>query len=137
MLLAIGMLANSCTTTPSHKDTVIVSFDSAIKPLFESRCLTCHNGQPAAGRLDLRNRASVFQKHGGEALIIPGNAEKSKVLRVISLRDEDPGAMPPTGHALASDEIALIKTWIAQGAPWPNDERGHLKPRKSEQYRSH
>lgn len=52
--------------------------------------------------------------------IVPGQPESSRFLQVVTLSDSQPGAMPPTGHAISKDEIATLRAWIAAGAPLPD-----------------
>lgn len=63
------------------------------------------------------------------AWIIPGQPEHSRLLQVVTLADNQPGAMPPTGHAVSAGEIAALRSWILSGAVIPTDARGSLTPR--------
>ena len=138
-LLSAIITVTSCTSLPqgSEKQARSVSFKRHIKPIFESSCLHCHNGDPIAGRLDLRNRDEAFRGGAEAALIVPGSPEKSRLFTKILLADQDPGAMPPTGHALSEKQIARVKAWIEQGAEWPAGEKGELEPSPDMDWRSH
>jgi hypothetical protein len=52
--------------------------------------------------------------------IVPGKPESSRFLRVVTIPDSQPGAMPPTGHAISAREIEKLRAWIAAGAPLPD-----------------
>ena len=56
---------------------------------------------------------------GPGKLIVPGAPEQSRFFQVVTMSDSDIGAMPPTGHALTSREVAVLKSWIAGGADLP------------------
>jgi hypothetical protein len=56
----------------------------------------------------------------GEALLAPGDAGKSVLLRVVAATDPEK-RMPPKGEALTAGEIDLLKRWIEAGAKWPDD----------------
>ncbi len=67
-------------------------------------------------RLDERTAAL----RGGDsgAVIVPGRAEASEIVRRIHSRDADE-MMPPKGARLTEAQRALIVRWIDEGAQWP------------------
>jgi hypothetical protein len=148
-LIAFSLLP-ACETTPRESDpdprdtplTAIdlearpVSFQAQVKPLFQERCLPCHNGHIAAGDLDLRSRELAFRSSPNGPFFVPGAPERSKVFRMIRLADDEPGAMPPTGHGLSEGELKLVQDWIAEGADWPSGAEGSLTPTDSMAWRS-
>jgi hypothetical protein len=88
-----------------------------VAPLFESRCTGCHGArmQKAQLRLDSFGGALRGGRHG--AVIQPGNIKDSELFTRISLPSSDDRAMPPNGKTpLISDEVEVIKLWIAAGA---------------------
>lgn len=97
-----------------------VDFEKQIKPLFQAKCSSCHGRELQEGglRLDLKSRAL----EGGDSgiAIKAGNSEKSELYHRIS-GTGDGDKMPPEGEGtpLTSEEIALVKLWIDQGAKWP------------------
>ncbi|MFN0197656.1 MAG: PSD1 and planctomycete cytochrome C domain-containing protein [Planctomycetaceae bacterium] len=99
-----------------------VDFTTQIQPLLADRCLRCHGPEKQEGglRLDLRDRALT----GGDTGVAftPGKVDESPLLDRIGRLDPDK-AMPPEGEGtpLSKDEIELFRTWIEQGADWPND----------------
>ena len=56
--------------------------------------------------------------------IVPGNSEKSPLIDYVSGTVPDsempPKAMRKRFPALKTDEVALLRAWIDQGAEWPN-----------------
>src|SRR4029453_13924170 len=52
-------------------------------------------------------------------VIIPGSSERSRLYQLISGSASGP-KMPPTGP-LKAEEIGAIKTWIDDGAKWPDE----------------
>ena len=58
---------------------------------------------------------------GGEhgAVLVPGKADASELLRRISLPRTDKDAMPRRGQPLTIEEIGLVRNWITEGARWP------------------
>jgi ankyrin repeat protein len=98
-----------------------IDFRRDIQPLFQEHCIGCHgpSQQMAGMRLDRRSSAMAIR---GGTTIGPGNAAGSRLyLKLIGTKY---GArMPPTGP-LSPEQINLIKSWIDQGAEWPDDLSG-------------
>tara|TARA_R110002111_G_scaffold227346_1_gene288863 strand:- start:129547 stop:132627 length:3081 start_codon:yes stop_codon:yes gene_type:complete len=96
-----------------------VHFEKDIYPLLKQRCLACHAGaNPDSGyRLDVYDELLGFST--GEALIVPGNSEQSKLVELVSTQVAEE-RMPPLDSTapLSKQEVALVRAWIDQGAKW-------------------
>src|SRR5205085_7666567 len=83
-----------------------VDFNRDVRPLLSEYCFTCHGPDDAkrkAGlRLDLQESALKPAK-SGRAAIVPGDAERSELLKRVTTEDED-DHMPPakTGKRLSA-----------------------------------
>jgi Protein of unknown function (DUF1553)/Protein of unknown function (DUF1549)/Planctomycete cytochrome C len=100
--------------------TSTVDFARDIRPILQTHCYECHGPAKSRGRLRLDVRASALK--GGETgpAVIPGDSERSLLVRrILGLDGED--RMPKDGDPLPGDHIALIRAWIDQGAIWPGD----------------
>jgi hypothetical protein len=88
-----------------------VSFSKQVAPIFNKRCLACHNAQTAKGRYNMDSYLGIVK--GGEQgdTVIPKDADGSNLVALL----ED-GSMPKDADPLTKDEIALVKQWIANGA---------------------
>jgi hypothetical protein len=119
-----------------HRPAARVDFEGDIRPILEARCLPCHGGvTPAAGvSLETRDALYAFSRRG--PFVVPGEPMRSRLFRVIILADAEEGAMPPTGHALETGEIALLRNWIRQGARWDGEENAILRPLQGAEPRS-
>jgi hypothetical protein len=97
-------------------------FAANIRPLLAEKCLACHGGKPdeIKGEFDLRTRATALRGgESGEPAIIPGNPDDSPLYQAIRW---DGLEMPPKENdRLTSEQIELIRQWIAAGAPWPDE----------------
>lgn len=95
-----------------------LAFDRHVFPILREKCVTCHDheGGLAEGELDLTTVAALAKggKHGPG--IETGKGEASLVFQRASHQLEP--IMPPKdeGDPLTPDELALLKTWIDQGA---------------------
>ena len=101
--------------------TFAVDFKKDIKPLLESRCVSCHSSSKQKGDLNLSSLLASTK--GGESgpAIIPKNTDESLLLERISLPHDDEEIMPPKGAPLNPEELALFKKWIENGAQWPEE----------------
>ncbi|MBX7206814.1 MAG: hypothetical protein K1X78_00765 [Verrucomicrobiaceae bacterium] len=104
-----------------------VDFVTEVRPLLEARCIECHNAGLLLGELNLENRELAFKQRAKGPVITPGNPDKSPLFLVLSLPEGDKKAMPPTGHRIAAEEMALIQRWIRQGAKWPTGPDGVVR----------
>ena len=103
-----------------------VVFTRDIRPLFQRSCFPCHgpDKQKSDYRLDVRE--SAFK--GGESHapnIVPGKSTESPLIRFVAGTGDL--VMPPDGPQLTVDEVKLLRTWIDQGANWPDDVAGRLR----------
>ena len=100
---------------------VAVDFEKEIRPLLQERCVECHGAKKQKG--ELRLDAKVFAFKGGHdgAVIVPGDFAKSPLFKRITSTDDDE-RMPPKGEPLTAEQIAAVKSWIASGAVWPEND---------------
>lgn len=92
-----------------------VDFVHDIQPIFQTSCVGCHGEKKQAGGLRLDSGKTALAK-----VIKPGKAAESELYRrVAGLSDQ--ARMPMGGKPLSAAQIALIKTWIEQGAEWPDE----------------
>ncbi len=97
-----------------------VDFNRQIRPILSDSCFRCHGpdegSREARLRLDVRDAALQPAKSGAVA-IVPGDPARSELL--LRITDEH-DAMPPaeTGKKLTPAEVALLRQWIAEGAPY-------------------
>lgn len=98
---------------PSLRAQEKVDFVKDIKPIFENHCVSCHGPEKEESfRIDLREDALAY--------IEPGSSEDSDMYMVLVSDDEEELMPPPDdGGPLSKDQIQLVKTWIDEGADWP------------------
>ena len=87
-----------------------------IAPIFEARCVECHNPNKTKGDLRLDTPEMVLA--GGETgdVLIPGDAEGSELFRRVVLPAHDDDRMPPEGDPLTLEQIELMRWWLEGGA---------------------
>ena len=103
----------------------LISYNRDIRPVLSDKCFSCHGpdvSKVKAGlRLDLPASAfAELEKNKGHFAIVPGNPEKSELIKRVS--SNDPGIMMPMPEShlarLTTDEIQLFTKWIEQGAKY-------------------
>ena len=96
-----------------------VSFARQILPIFQKRCAKCHGGEDENGEAITEVSLSLLEYErvmvGSEfgTVVEAGDPDGSFLMDMITAGD-----MPPEGEGdkVPEEEIALIRTWIEQGA---------------------
>ncbi len=97
------------------------SFVREVRPILVGRCLDCHSGDKPAGGLDMSTRERLLKGGKSGRVVEPGDADASSLLDAVA-----EGVMPPKkGDRLGEAEIATLRGWIVQGAPW---DAGPISP---------
>lgn len=108
----VEMVKNRISVTDSS-----AVFASAVRPVLEAKCMSCHNDRKAKDGFNMAQTALLLQ--GGEEgpPWVAGRPDSSLMIRRILLALEDDRHMPPKGKPqLTPQEIELLHRWIADGA---------------------
>ena len=107
-----------------------------IKPLLQQKCYACHGALKQQAGLRVDTAASLIR--GGESGVTLTAHDTSDSLLLDVLTGDAGFSMPPDneGARLTSAEIALVREWIADGAPSPADEQPQADPREWWSYRA-
>ncbi len=108
--VGIYFIAFTATVTAAQEK---VTFQDHILPLVEANCAKCHNSDKKKGDLDLTSYGSALAGGASGKVVVPGDADASKLWKVIN-HLEDPN-MPPNRGKMADKELAVFKKWIAGG----------------------
>ncbi|MEY4271220.1 MAG: hypothetical protein RL250_86, partial [Verrucomicrobiota bacterium] len=104
-----------------------VEFNRDIRPVLADNCFHCHGPDPGTRKAGLRldTEAGFFaarQSKDGKEIpptIIKGKPDQSSLFQRIITKDADDLMPPPETHkSLKPAQVAKIKAWIEQGAPW-------------------
>jgi uncharacterized membrane protein len=90
-----------------------VVYSDVIQPIFEQKCVSCHNADKLKGQLQLTDAESV--RKGGKTgrLFVPGNPQISLLLERVHLPMDAKKHMPPSGKTqLSPDEISILTLWV-------------------------
>jgi Planctomycete cytochrome C len=147
LLLTLALLVSSCSSldpdvkflqqkTPSNAgdasagDEVVYARD--VLPIFkqENNCKYCHDAgekNPQGfflGGLDFTNLGTI--RRGGVSsagtIIVPGDPDASALIQKVEGTYKLGSRMPRGRPPLTSNEVAILRRWIAQGAKGRDDE---------------
>lgn len=105
-------------------------FESKVRPLLADHCYKCHGPDKQKGHLRVDSRTALIQGGDLGPAIIPGDAEKSLVIKAI--RHADPDFKMPPSSKLTREQIDDVARWISMGAPWPGSEKDVKTVKKTE-----
>ncbi len=94
-----------------------VIFDDVVMPIFNEKCLSCHNLEKAKGSLILTDAKSMLKGGKNGKLFVPGKPEISLLLERIHLPVDDKKHMPPKSKSqLTPEEITILALWVKGNA---------------------
>ncbi|HWE01340.1 MAG TPA: PSD1 and planctomycete cytochrome C domain-containing protein [Tepidisphaeraceae bacterium] len=98
-----------------------IDFNRDIRPILSDNCYACHGPDKNKRKADLRldTHDGIFSTIKDHHTVVPGKPDQSELYRRVIERDPDERMPDPKSNKKLSDrEIALLKAWIEQDAPW-------------------
>jgi hypothetical protein len=128
-LLAFSLVAlisrnvSEADLTPAQLDF----FENKIRPVLADNCYKCHStfAEKVKGGLLLDSREALFKGGDSGAVIVPGDPEKSLLIKAV--RYTDPDLQMPKDKKLDDDKIADLVAWVKMGAPDPRSATAEQK----------
>ena len=111
LLLAPFLLAAGAAAEP-------VDFVRDVQPILANSCLACHGERQQLGQLRLDAKTIAMKGGVSGKTIVPGDPSSSELYRRVAGLGDQPRM--PMGGELPAEQIATLKAWIAEGAPWPD-----------------
>lgn len=98
-------------------------YTAQVQPILKEHCYRCHGGMNHRGGLSLQTRAGMLKGGHDGSVLVPGDASKSLIVRLIRHEGpaDDPMPMPPKSPRISDAEIATITRWVQAGAIMPAD----------------
>jgi mono/diheme cytochrome c family protein len=120
--LALGR-AEQPKPPPAKPAEPVIDFTRQIRPILSENCFACHGpdekARKAKLRLDTKDGAFAKLTRSGGFAIVPRNCDDSQLVERVESADPARVMPPPkSGKTLKPEQIALLKKWIAQGAPY-------------------
>lgn len=122
-LLPLCLAAGAVSAQP-------VDFVKNVEPIFAAKCYACHGPSQQTSGLRLDDRTAAYAGGYGGKVILPGNSAGSLLLKRITGAD-GLKAMPMGSKGLPSEQVAIIKAWIDQGAVYPDRQAAKAAPPQS------
>ena len=94
-------------------------FETTIAPVLSAKCVACHQAGNAKGSFDLSTREGILRGGDGGVGLVPGKPDESPVYTRSVPHDGQRPEMPEKGEPLTEIEAAALRSWIEQGAVWP------------------
>ncbi len=115
-------------------ETPRAHFAKKIQPILEENCVSCHTPEKKKGDWILTSKKEAFETGDNAPNIVPFDAAKSAIYHLAALPSDDDDLMPPakSGGPMKKEEITMLKLWIEQGAPWPDDVKLSAREKKTE-----
>ncbi|MCF6313882.1 MAG: hypothetical protein L3J39_15660 [Verrucomicrobiales bacterium] len=114
LALSLSALSTSLYAADAKKGKIEkITYEEHIFPLFEDKCMNCHNPDEAKGGLDLSNYGSTMAGGSGGSIAETENSGSSRLYTLMA-HSEEP-YMPPKKPKAPDPEIELIKKWIDGG----------------------
>lgn len=126
-------LAQPETSHPGQEAGTAKKADFAkdIKPILDAKCIACHNAGTHMSGYRMDSRAAATAGGATGVAIAPGKSAESPFYNRVAGIGEAV-RMPFGGDPLPAHEVDLIRTWIDQGAEWP--EAASTKPAEAKKH---
>ncbi|HEV3023277.1 MAG TPA: DUF1549 domain-containing protein, partial [Pirellulales bacterium] len=120
-LICLAVLAALVSAAAPAEAPVPIDYRNDVQPILASHCYECHGPdmQKSSLRLDTVT-AALEGGNNGPAIVAGSSAESLLIAAVTGSGDIE--KMPPERPPLSDAEIALLKSWIDQGAAAPADD---------------
>ncbi len=91
------------------------TFEKDIGPIFQKKCVSCHNASNQKGELDLTTPFGLFKGGESQSTLVSGDLDSSYLYELVHSR-----MMPPDGEGepLTDIEIHSIEVWIKNKTPF-------------------
>jgi hypothetical protein len=106
-------------------------YEKQIQPVLAENCYKCHSHQAdkIKGGFVLDSREALLKGGDTGPAIVPGEPEKSLLIKAVRHVDEDL-QMPPK-KKLPEEQIALLIKWVSMGAPYSDKAFSQTGPAKT------
>jgi mono/diheme cytochrome c family protein len=105
-----------------------VDYRTQVRPILQQRCYACHGALKQQAKLRLDSGSRMRKGGSSGPVLVPGKPDESELLTRVTAKEGDT-RMPPEGHPLKPEQIAILKRWVAEGATVPADDKPEADPR--------
>jgi mono/diheme cytochrome c family protein len=112
-----------------------VDYRAQVRPILRERCYACHGALQQKAKLRLDSGALIRKGGTSGPAVVPGKPDESELLTRVAAQGDDT-RMPPEGHPLKPEQIALLRRWVSEGAAVPADDKPEADPRDHWSFRT-
>ena len=111
LLCTLGIIVSTAMLHAEENPT----FEKDIGPIFQKKCVSCHNASNQKGELDLTTPFGLFKGGESQSTLVSGDLESSYLYELVHSR-----MMPPDGEGepLTDAEAHKIEVWIKNKTPF-------------------
>ena len=109
-VVALLLLASALELRAAEADA------SRALEILHASCLQCHSSATAMSGLNVGSRDTLLQGGARGPAVVAGDASASLLIQAVQRQGKL--AMPPAAP-LTAEDVAVLKRWVDQGAPWP------------------
>lgn len=119
--MAWGFRAGAVEAARQDEAATPKFYTTQVQPIFRANCYRCHGGFNHRGGLNIQTRAGMLKGGHDGPVLVPGDASKSLLVRLIRHEGpaNDPMPMPPKSRKISDADIATITRWVNAGAIMP------------------
>lgn len=93
-------------------------YPTAIQPIFDKHCVSCHGPDKSKGGLKLDTVENLLEGGDNDSPIDPPGATQSLLGQRLALPLDDEDHMPPDGKPqLSANQLLILNWWLDAGAP--------------------
>jgi len=121
-LAAAAVLWHPAPVAAQSDPASVAFYTEKVKPILETNCYRCHAGMNHRGGLMIDTRAGLLKGGRDGAVVVPGHADQSLLIKLIRHEGpaDDPMPMPPKDK-ISDADIATVTQWINAGMVMPPD----------------
>jgi len=117
VLSIIGSVGVRAASAEPPAPKAAAFFEAKIRPILAENCFKCHADKKQKGGLRLDSLTALLTGGDRGPAIVPGQPEKSLLVKAIS--HNDPELKMPPAKKLAKRQIEDLANWVKMGSPWP------------------
>jgi len=127
MTVLILSLSLGIGTIMAQAAAARVDFAKDILPILERNCFECHGPEKQKAGLRLDEKADALKGGDIGPLLVAGKSAESLLIQAVEGTKANLERMPRKRDPLPPEQIALLRTWIDQGADWPESASARSK----------
>ncbi len=109
----LALLTLTLVPALARADAKNPTFNDDVLPVIRQHCAGCHGADKQKGGLNLATYGVAMQGGSSGGVVVPGNAEKSRLFTMTAHKEEP--VMPPSKTKIPDAHLEVLRLWIEQG----------------------